>query len=95
MKLLHAHRGKVLKFKNGGSVEVKGHDMPSINTSPLSGGVVGLSGKQMVSDPANQFRPVGISGPINITGNSASLGSGLKNISFAESKKVKKAKLKL
>ena len=96
-KHIGASRRNVINLKRkGGSVEVKRPDQYNETATPVNG-IVGLASQPMANNVGKQFKPSGVTGPISITGNYESLlGSGLKHISFADSKKKpKKAKLRL
>jgi hypothetical protein len=95
-RIFSAKRNKILHGKkSGGGITVQKSGVSNENASPMNG-IVGLNSKPMDVNPAKQFKPSGTFGPVNLTGQSASLlGSGLHNISFKESKSNKKAKLKM
>jgi hypothetical protein len=96
-KNFHAkHGGSCLHGRAcGGSITVKRPEAYNETATPVNG-IMGLSSKPMVNNVAGAIKPVGASGPINLTGNNINLqGSGLKNISFSGKKKISKAKLKI
>jgi hypothetical protein len=93
----HAKHGNACLHgrKCGGSIAVKRPQAYNETATPVNA-LCGLASKPMVNNVGKMFKPVGASGPINLTGNSINLqGSGLKNISFSGKKKITKAKLKI
>jgi hypothetical protein len=96
-KTFHAKHGNACLHsrKCGGSLDVKRPQTYNETATPVNG-IVGLSSRPMNNNVSSMFKPIGVSGPISITGNSANLqGSGLRDISFSGKKKITKAKLKI